>query len=301
MKKFEILLQKLKWIDLIAPSREELNLLSSELNIPSRILINALDPEHLPKYELFDSTAVIYLRTIDTSKQVANNILDLTTKITLIIKEDIIISIHRLDHPFIEELRNEALEKNYILKDLIKKIVTSALMSFELPLIKLEERVTLFEKNVFENSKKQNVVKEGFVLKSRASAFRKLLKFSIEILSSLPSRPEFVWKDFHGLREITERNLFYTEEVLENVSGLLNLHISLAAQRTNEIMRILTVVSIFFLPLNFLAGIYGMNFEFMPELRHPKGYFYLLQVMFIISLGIFVWVYKRGWLKKTDW
>ena len=87
MKKFEILLQKLKWIDLIAPSREELNLLSSELNIPSRILINALDPEHLPKYELFDSTAVIYLRTIDISKPVAINILDLTTKITLIIKK----------------------------------------------------------------------------------------------------------------------------------------------------------------------------------------------------------------------
>jgi magnesium transporter len=298
MKKFEIPLQKIKWIDLIAPSKEELNILSNELNIPNRILVNALDPEHLPKYELIDSTAVIYLRAFDPSKPTANNILDLTTKITLIIKEDIIISIHRIDHSFIEELRVEALEKNYVLKDLIKKIITSTLMSFDIPLIILEERLALFEKNVFENSKKQNIVKEGYFLKSKASSIRKLLKFSIEILSSLPNRPEFVWKDFQGLREITERNLFYTEEVLENLSSLLNLHISLAAQRTNEIMRILTVVSIFFLPLNVLTGIYGMNFEFMPELHHPKGYFYLLQVMLIISLGIFIWVYKKGWLKK---
>ena len=80
MKKFEILIQKMKWIDLIAPSKEELSLLSNELNIPNRILINALDPEHLPKYELFDSTAVIYLRTIDISKPVAINILDLTDR-----------------------------------------------------------------------------------------------------------------------------------------------------------------------------------------------------------------------------
>ena len=65
-------------------------------------------------------------------------------------------------------------------------------------------------------------------------------------------------------------------------------------------MRVLTVFSIFFLPLNFLAGIYGMNFEHMPELKHPHGYTTVLLMMGLISLGIFIWVHKKGWLKEPE-
>ena len=298
MKKFETQLHNLRWIDLTQPSRADLSQLSEELSIPNRILVNALDPEHLPKYELLESTAVIYLRLIDPTKPMANDIQDLTTKITLVIKENILVSIHRLDHPFIEELRNESAEKKFILKDLIKRIITSSLMSFDQPIALLENRVEIFEKSIFENKKNHNIVKEGYFLKRKASAIRKILKFSLDILSSLPSRPDFVWKDFQGLRESTERNLFYTEDVWENVTGLLNLHISLAAHKTNEVMRVLTVFSIFFLPLNFLAGVYGMNFEYMPELKMKYGYYYVLGIMTLISLTIFLWVWKRGWMRK---
>lgn len=300
MKKFETQLQNIRWIDLTAPQRDDLNHLSEELSIPNRILINALDPEHLPKYELLESTAVIYLRVIDPSKSNANDIQDLTTKITLVVKENILISIHRLDHPFIEELRNEAAEKKYTLKDVIKKIITSSLLTFDNPLSLLENRVEIFEQRIFENHKSKNIVKEGYFLKRKASAIRKVLKFSLDILTALPSRPDFVWKDFQGLRESTERNLFYTEDVLENVTGLLNLHISLATQKTNEVMRVLTVFSIFFLPLNFLAGVYGMNFEHMPELHTENGYYYVMGAMALISLGIFIWVWRRGWMKDPN-
>lgn len=124
-------------------------------------------------------------------------------------------------------------------------------------------------------------------------------------MSSLEKRPEFVWSDFDSLQENVERNLFYSEDVLENVTGLLNLHVSLlsnetneASFKTNEVMRVLTVFSIFFLPLNFLAGIYGMNFKHMPELEMHNGYFFVLLGMGLISLTIFGWVYKRGWLSK---
>lgn len=300
MKKFESQLQNIRWVDLTTPKKSDLNYLSQELNIPNRILVNALDPEHLPKYELLESAAVIYLRTIDHSKTDAANIQDLTTKITLIVTNDLLLTIHRMDHPFLEELRQEAAEKNYTLKDLIKKIITSTMLTFDAPLTALENRVELFEESIFENNKSENIIKEGYYLKRKASAIRKVLKFSLDILASLQSRPDFVWKDFQGLRESIERNLFYTEDVLENVTGLLNLHISLAAQKTNEVMRILTVFSIFFLPLNFLAGVYGMNFDYMPELHHEMGYFFVLGSMAIICIGIFAWVYRKGWLKGPN-
>ena len=300
MKKFEHQLQNIRWIDLISPKKSDLNHLAPQLSIPNRILINALDPEHLPKYEILESAVVIYLRVNDPSKTQADNIQDLTTKITLIITEDVVISIHRLDHMFLQELRTESIEKNFSSKDLIKRIITSSLLTFDTPLTSLEERVDIFEENIFENQKNKDIVREGYFLKRKASAIRKVLKFSLAILAGLQSRPEFEWSDFQGLRENIERNLFYTDDVLENVTGLLNLHLSLAAQKTNEVMRVLTVFSIFFLPLNFLAGVYGMNFEYMPELRHKYGYHYVLLSMSIISFIIFLWVYKRGWLKRPE-
>lgn len=300
MNKFEFSFQNWKWIDITAPKKNDLEHLANELNIPNRILINALDPEHLPKYEHLDSASVIYLRTIDKNKKNAFNIQDLTTKITILFTHDIVITIHRLDHSFLKELREECGSKQYTFKDLIKKVMSQSLFKFDDPITELESRVEIFEQSIFENNKNQNIIKEGYFLKRKASAIRKVLKFSLDILAGLKERPDFSRSDFVGLKENIERNLFYTEDVLENVTGLLNLHISLAAQKTNEVMRVLTVFSIFFLPLNFLTGIYGMNFDNMPELKTQSGYFFLLGVMTLISSVIFYWFYRKGWLKKPN-
>ena len=298
MNKFEFSFSSFRWIDITAPKKNDLEHLASELNIPNRILINALDPEHLPKYEFLESASVIYLRTIDKNKTKAFNIQDLTTKITIIFTSNAVITIHRLDHFFLKEIREECANKQYSYKDLIKKIISQSLLKFDDPITELESRIELFEESIFENNKNQNIIKEGYFLKRKASAIRKILKFSLDILVGLRERSDFSRSDFVGLKENIERNLFYTEDAIENVTGLLNLHISLAAQKTNEVMRVLTVFSIFFLPLNFLTGIYGMNFEHIPELKMQWGYYYLLSLMTIISTVIFFWFYRKGWLKK---
>lgn len=311
MKKYEYQLNQTRWVDLVQPSKEDLTSLAAELKIPQRILINALDPEHLPKYEAIDTTTIIFLRIVDPNKKPnAANIQELTTKITIILQEGLILTVHRMDPDFISDFRLECeaeMVKHFTQKDLIKKIVTSSIMSYDEPINILEKKSEEFEDKIFRASKSRAIIREGYYLKRKASAYRKVLKFSIDILNALNTHPEFIWRDFQGIRENTERFYFYTEDVLENVTGLLNLHISLAAQKTNEasyktneVMRVLTVFSIFFLPLNFLAGIYGMNFEFMPELKHPHGYIAALVMMGLISIGIFVWVQKKGWMKNPE-
>lgn len=83
-----------------------------------------------------------------------------------------------------------------------------------------------------------------------------------------------------------------TEEVIDDSMLLLNTYMSITAKKSNDVMKLLTVFSVFFLPLTFIAGIYGMNFDIMPELRWKYGYFIILMVMLFIAIIIFMW-FKR--------
>ncbi len=80
------------------------------------------------------------------------------------------------------------------------------------------------------------------------------------------------------------------------LSGMLDLYLSSIGNRTNEVMKFLTVIGTIFLPLTFLVGVYGMNFRNMPELRWPYGYFDLWGVMLAIALGMVLYFKKKRWL-----
>ncbi|MEO8439141.1 MAG: magnesium/cobalt transporter CorA [Spartobacteria bacterium] len=80
------------------------------------------------------------------------------------------------------------------------------------------------------------------------------------------------------------------------LSGLTEVHISSIGMRTNEIMRVLTVISSIFIPLTFIAGIYGMNFAHMPELARPWGYPTCLLLMLLVATGQILYFKRRRWL-----
>lgn len=87
-----------------------------------------------------------------------------------------------------------------------------------------------------------------------------------------------------------------SETLREVVSGLMDLYLSSVSNRMNEIMKVLTIIASIFIPLTFLAGVYGMNFENMPELGIPWAYPALLGVMAALGLGLVVFFKRRGWL-----
>ena len=80
------------------------------------------------------------------------------------------------------------------------------------------------------------------------------------------------------------------------VAGAVDLYLSTVSQRTNEVMKVLTIMASIFIPLTFLAGIYGMNFEFMPELHIRWAYPTLLGVMAVVGVGMLLYFKRKGWL-----
>ncbi|MCC6356673.1 MAG: magnesium/cobalt transporter CorA [Verrucomicrobiae bacterium] len=92
------------------------------------------------------------------------------------------------------------------------------------------------------------------------------------------------------------RSLEMIEGYRELTAGLNDLYLSSVSHRTNEIIRVLTVVTTIFIPLTFIAGVYGMNFDIMPELRQPWGYFACVGLMATIAGGLLVVFRKKGWI-----
>jgi magnesium transporter len=95
----------------------------------------------------------------------------------------------------------------------------------------------------------------------------------------------------------------HTVQVIETVetyrdllSGMLDLYLSSISNRTNEIMKFLTVIGTIFMPLTFLVGVYGMNFKHMPELEWRNGYYALWILMVVLSIGMIIYFRKKRWL-----
>lgn len=87
-----------------------------------------------------------------------------------------------------------------------------------------------------------------------------------------------------------------TDSYRDMIAGMLETYLSLASNRMNEVMKVLTVMATIFIPLTFIAGVYGMNFENMPELRHRLGYPGVMLLMLIVGLGMVYYFRRRKWI-----
>ena len=98
------------------------------------------------------------------------------------------------------------------------------------------------------------------------------------------------------VQEQLDRLLSLARLYYELTDDLMNGYLSLSSHRLNQIMQTLTIVTVIFVPITFMAGIYGMNFEFIPELGFRSGYFILLGAMLSVVATIVLVFYYRGWL-----
>jgi magnesium transporter len=110
-------------------------------------------------------------------------------------------------------------------------------------------------------------------------------------LKGIKQKQEY-FSDIHDhllkLTEMIDANREITNDIRDS-------YLSLNSHQTNRIMKVLTVITTIFMPLTFIAGVYGMNFENMPELTWNLGYFLILSIMFSIGVAMYLWFKKKGW------
>jgi magnesium transporter len=133
------------------------------------------------------------------------------------------------------------------------------------------------------------------MLKRRTGLCRRLLLLSGEVVNALQHRQKKS-SELQDIRDSQAKLHLYYEQLSEDAINLVSTYMSYSAQKTNEVMKVMTIFSAYFLPLTFIVGVYGMNFDQMPELRWKYGYPAILLVMFLVFLVIYLWFRRRKWL-----
>ena len=138
-------------------------------------------------------------------------------------------------------------------------------------------------------------------LQRRVIVLRRVARPMGEMLNRLSSEPlPFVTDTtrmyLRDTADHAQQVLGRLDSTREAALDLMNAALAMLGHRQNEVMKVLTLVGSVFIPLTFIAGIYGMNFEHMPELHAERGYYAVLVVMVAVAVGMVAFFRRRGWL-----
>ena len=286
------------WIDITAPEKSELEPLASRYDLHEAALNDCLQPGHLPKYEPFRNHTFIILRFhITHTDREADTVEEITNKVAIFIGENYILTLHRKPWPAIEvisedqEMRGKCQNPTHVLNE----VVRASLMSYDGPANELTELIEFYERQVFLTQRRASLLKGLYFVKRKLDVIKRLLLLSHEVVDRIDAagRSDADTRDIRDLY-VRQRSLY--DSLAENANHLMNIYFNISAQRTNETMRILTIFSVFFMPLTFIVGVYGMNFAHMPELQWKYGYPGIMVLMIAVIVVIYVWFKRKKWM-----
>lgn len=169
----------------------------------------------------------------------------------------------------------------------------------------IADELLKLEKSVFKDPFENQIGKTAYRWKSRLHGLRQMIEPQEEVIK-VAGKEDFPFSNdesrfyFQDLESDQSRIISALDTFKENLMSIYNLQMSLKADHTNAIMKTLTLVSVIFLPMTFLAGLYGMNFEHMPELKWRFGYGAALILMFGVGTIIAAFFRVKGWWGKNE-
>lgn len=286
------------WVDLVDPTAAEMEDVGSRYGLLPAVLRDFLNQPHLPKFERLPGQQLLILRAYDEVAKRGDTIQAMTRRLVVLLMEGALITVHRREQPFFVAVAAQVAKGPAIRPEqLALALCAGAVKSFDEPLKESEEKLDHIEAALFSRKVPHLGVKQVYGLKRRCAVIMRTLGRTMAALGPMKEQA----RDDQGLLadvvEEADRLHAWADELLENATHLMHLEINLASQRTNEVMRVLTIFSAFFLPLTFIAGVYGMNFRRMPELEHRFGYPLVVAAMALTALAIWAWFRRKGWLK----
>lgn len=282
-----------RWVDYVNPNEKEMHKCSELYGIDYHLLMDCLEPNHLPKKEISGDISFLILRYYDAVIDfLPTTIQEMSHKIAIFYKDDTIITVHRNEWDEISRLSKLDAKTEDKPEEVVTKIMMSVLKSYTTVASELEEQVESIEKEIFLEQQSKITLEQLYYIKASCRIFKKVIAMNGDVIKEHVTtdhdKSNLVdVKDF--LRKITHS----FDEAYETSNNLSNTHTAVVGMKTNEVMRILTIFTVFSSTATFVAGLYGMNFKYMPELEWKLGYMFAFFLIFLLCGIIFIWLKKK--------
>ncbi len=268
---------------------------------------DAHETRNQPKLEVFANYLFFIVHGVKTETNTENFV---TKELDGFLGENFLVTYHNEPFRSINKLKDHLKDSpfictrgsEYLLHQILDELVDLYLPvvdEFDVAIDKLEERIFRLKRG---NNK---ILEEIMDLKRAVARLRRISSKQLEVLYKMSHNESRFIDDsiqpfFRDIYDHLQRISDLSESYRDLVSGLLDIHFSVIANKTNDVMKVMAIFSAIMLPLSLIAGIYGMNFDYMPELKTRLGYFVVLGFMFLVAAGLIIYFWRKGWIGTED-
>ena len=296
-------LQNKTWIEFTGLHNvEAIEKIGQVLGLHPLVLEDILNINQRPKAEVFDKYTFIVLRTLQLDEH--NNEI-LSHQFSIILMENLVITFQEKKETIFENLKQRLkegnrqlnmLESDYLAYAIVDIILDHYFFITEKIADKLEElddniilkndTVTMIE--IQQHKRELNYLRKSiWPIREMINVLLRSESIQLRVIT------QPYWRDIGDhIMELLD----IVDTCRELLTSITDNYKSNQNNQMNEIMKLLTIISTLFIPITFIAGLYGMNFKFMPELSLRWGYFIILAIMFIIEIGMLIYFRKKKWL-----
>lgn len=264
-------------------------------------LVQTLDTTMRPKVEEHDHYLFFSIKSMLKTEKGSF----IFEQLSFILGSNYVISFQEQTGDHFDHIRNKISEDLGVIRKkgadyLLYQLLDATLDNYFETIEKVNNEIKGLERDIL-----RDPAQDDLIQLERIKQFAEMIKKSLnpfkESLRVINSRETHLInaenrKFYHDLLSSCLAAIEEVDTTVKSIEGLTNIYFSSLSQKMNETMKVLTTVATIFIPLTFIAGIYGMNFDNMPELHHPNGYFYVWGAMGLVFLGMIVYFKRKKWL-----
>ncbi|KQL27568.1 magnesium/cobalt transporter CorA [Cytobacillus solani] len=283
------------WVDFDSPAEEEVKLLKTHFNFHPLAIEDCLHFLQRPKLDHYEGYDFFVLHTLNQSSLMPE-------EVDVFVGHNFIVTFHLTSSVEIEFIQQRIIEDKAVIskgaKYIYYLIMDKIVDEFFPSVYQMEDELNEIEAK----DANQNLIEEVYEIRKKLLRLRRTIlpmrELLYRILNSenliIPKEERIYFMDIYDhllkLSEMIESNREMTADIRDS-------YLSINSDRMNTIMKTLTVMTSVFVPLTFIASIYGMNFEYMPELSWHFGYFGVLTVMLVVGSTMLIGLWIKGWFK----
>lgn len=288
------------WVNTQNEDSEKESRLMEEFGIHRHAIADAQRDRHPPKIEAFAGNSFMLLKALDSTSE---SIDYRTIQLAIFVGDRFMLTrssgVSRSIEKIWADVRNGDIAPDAPRAVLALRLCRAVSDRFLPALLMVEDRLEEMESEMLAQPT-DKLLAELVRQKGDLRKMLRILQYHAQVFSTPNSdMPVELSSHRHELIDVVDqldRHLSLARLYYDLTDDLINGYLSLSAHRLNQIMQTLTIVTVIFVPITFMAGIYGMNFDYIPELKFQFGYFTLLGTMLLVVMGIMTFLYRRGWL-----